>query len=350
MKIGDLGVPMFFVVSGYCIAVAARSAIRNDLPWTHFLFRRLKRIYPPYWLSILVVVSIPFAIELISSLKTGAYQAPSPGNLNYGFLNYGLTDWLLVATLTKALQVMPEASNLSYKFTTINAVYWTLAIEVQFYLVVTAALFAARKHFYAAMLGITAVSFAASWITGIETSGLFFPYWSMFAWGILLCWLLERKITIEWIAGRFHLVTAGMVCAVMLAIFLVFAASGEGINHSIFAGLFCLFLFLLYGIDQIYAAKIEKSKVKWIQWLVAGITAIGAMSYSLYLLHGRLQFLVMQFVRQAVSADTIAFDIAVIAITSTACYAFYWLCERPFIGSARKKKADDAPKGAMIAT
>src|SRR4249919_3000902 len=70
-EIGDLGVPMFFVISGYCIAAAARTSIQYDQSTRYFLYRRVRRIYPPYWFSILLVVALPFLIEGLSALKTG---------------------------------------------------------------------------------------------------------------------------------------------------------------------------------------------------------------------------------------------------------------------------------------
>ena len=44
---GDLGVPLFFVVSGYCMMASARSAVRRDEPVKSYLWRRLMRIFPP---------------------------------------------------------------------------------------------------------------------------------------------------------------------------------------------------------------------------------------------------------------------------------------------------------------
>ncbi|HYV36723.1 MAG TPA: acyltransferase family protein, partial [Gemmataceae bacterium] len=126
---GDLGVPMFFVISGFCVTASARSAIRHGESSMSFMYRRARRIYPPFWFSILVVISLPFLIELISALKTGQFVAPSAENLNYGFLNYSFVDWLRVVSLTQVFSPMPGITNLQAKFTSINAVYWTLAIE-----------------------------------------------------------------------------------------------------------------------------------------------------------------------------------------------------------------------------
>jgi peptidoglycan/LPS O-acetylase OafA/YrhL len=42
-KVGDLGVPMFFVISGFCITASAQGAIRRGEPATGFLYRRVRQ-------------------------------------------------------------------------------------------------------------------------------------------------------------------------------------------------------------------------------------------------------------------------------------------------------------------
>ena len=44
-----VGVPLFFVISGYCIAATADSSRRKGHGLRTFAARRFRRIYPPYW-------------------------------------------------------------------------------------------------------------------------------------------------------------------------------------------------------------------------------------------------------------------------------------------------------------
>src|SRR5262245_59812438 len=44
-----LGVPMFFVISGYCISAAVDSYRRRGSSVGTYFVRRFKRIFPPYW-------------------------------------------------------------------------------------------------------------------------------------------------------------------------------------------------------------------------------------------------------------------------------------------------------------
>lgn len=63
----SLAVPCFFVVSGYLITA---SAIKND--FRTFFKKRFARIYPAYFLSLLLVV-ILFA-PIVFTLKTGNFN------------------------------------------------------------------------------------------------------------------------------------------------------------------------------------------------------------------------------------------------------------------------------------
>ena len=55
---GWIGVPVFFVISGYCIAATSDSQRHRGLPTRRFFERRFWRIYPPYWafLGLMAVV------------------------------------------------------------------------------------------------------------------------------------------------------------------------------------------------------------------------------------------------------------------------------------------------------
>src|SRR5262245_33018994 len=43
------GVPIFFVISGYCISATADATWRKPRPSANYFKRRFRRIYPPYW-------------------------------------------------------------------------------------------------------------------------------------------------------------------------------------------------------------------------------------------------------------------------------------------------------------
>jgi peptidoglycan/LPS O-acetylase OafA/YrhL len=227
---------------------------------------------------------------------------------------------------------VPDATTLQAKFTTINAVYWTLAIEVQFYLVVTAAL-AFRRLFYPFLLLITALSVPSLLLPSSDLIGIFFPYWPMFATGIGLYWLFERGLSpSQLLRQRLWWVpwTAGLG---LMAAFILYLGLGGRISHLGFAILFGVCLYLAESLDRYLTERVRSPERCAIRVVFALALALGAMSYSLYLLHGRLQFLSMQALRQVLPTNSIVFDAALIIVTCGMCYVFYLLCERPFMST-----------------
>jgi peptidoglycan/LPS O-acetylase OafA/YrhL len=338
LKAGALGVPMFFVLSGYCITASAKSVLRQNQSTASFLYRRLRRIFPPYWFSIVVVVSIPFIIESLSYLKTGNYTPPSANNMNYGFLNYDIVDWILTGTLFQVFAVVPGATNLQAKFTTINAVYWTLAIEVQFYLAVTLAIY--FRRFYSTLLLITLISVPFFILPGMLSTGVFLPFWPMFAIGVLLYRVFEKGLSPSCCFHKSLLPVAWIISVCLPVAFILYTLAGRPISVLAFAGGFGLFLYFAESADRIFVEYALTSKRILIQALAWTSMAVGAMSYSLYLLHGRLQFLTLQAVRQVLPTNTIGCDFSVIVITSALCYVFYILCERRFMSSQLRKLSE----------
>ena len=49
-----VGVPMFFVISGYCITAACENARVKGFNAWNYVKRRFRRIYPPYWAAMLL--------------------------------------------------------------------------------------------------------------------------------------------------------------------------------------------------------------------------------------------------------------------------------------------------------
>src|SRR5271169_5946163 len=75
---GMLGVPLFFVISGYCMMASSRSTIAKGHTAGSFLRRRLRRIFPPFWASIAVCIVTPFIGALFYWYRAGSLHLPSP--------------------------------------------------------------------------------------------------------------------------------------------------------------------------------------------------------------------------------------------------------------------------------
>jgi peptidoglycan/LPS O-acetylase OafA/YrhL len=107
---GFIGVHLFFFLSGFVISYPfIRAAIQETTPptWRHFAWRRFVKIVPSYVLSIAVAYAIGYA-----QIQPGASLVPD-----------------LVTHLLFVHTWFPD------RYGTIDGVLWTLAVEVEFYLI-----------------------------------------------------------------------------------------------------------------------------------------------------------------------------------------------------------------------
>lgn len=110
-KYGWLGVHMFFVISGFIIPYSLYQYRYSIRDYFRFLGKRLARLHPPYIVSIAVVVLLGWAMMLIPR-----WNAAAPD-----------TSWQQLASHFFYLNDFLHKPWL-------NVVYWTLGIELQWYL------------------------------------------------------------------------------------------------------------------------------------------------------------------------------------------------------------------------
>lgn len=108
-----MGVPIFFVLSGFLISYTVFKS-GADFNWKKYGARRFAKIIPPFYLSILV-----FALVKLVTVH--------PPNL--------LLSMIASATTWESFRDVPD----------LCSVYWTLYIEIHFYLVLPLVYLAARK-------------------------------------------------------------------------------------------------------------------------------------------------------------------------------------------------------------
>jgi peptidoglycan/LPS O-acetylase OafA/YrhL len=107
---GFAGVDLFFFISGFVIVYPfVKAVIHADIEptWGHFAYRRAIKIVPSYVLSIVVLIAI-------------------------GYAQFGSAREAAVAIVTHLLFIHTWFSD---TYGAINGVLWTLAVEVEFYLV-----------------------------------------------------------------------------------------------------------------------------------------------------------------------------------------------------------------------
>jgi peptidoglycan/LPS O-acetylase OafA/YrhL len=347
-RFGSLGVALFFVISGYVITASAESALKKGEPAGAFLKRRFLRIFPPFWLSILVVLALPYVLAGISAFKGGAFEAPHP---RYAELS-GL-EWVQLVSLVKIFQAVGD--DLQGQFNQVNSVYWTLAIEFQFYLCVFAAL-CLRRHFHPILAVVTAASLLLlAWPLPIN-GGLFIHLWPLFAVGIGLFYLLRRDISPAAVFGGARLVV-GTLLAVSLGSVLMLAEQGtltrllEGVFPSVGMGFAVVCAFILW-LATAFAPELEaglKHGPLPIRVGIKGAVFLGTISYSVYLLHAVLISLPGMFVRQLVPASSFLTPLLTIGATLVLCAVFYRVAEKPFMSKRLRAinkaalEGDEAP-------
>ena len=114
---GALGVPIFFVISGYCITGAAYESIRTSGGVTRFVSARIRRIYPPY----LVVFALTVLIGVVS-VTANKHILRLSHDMRLSSLNF----WLTNLTLTHH----------AFKEPVCVMVSWSLCYELTFYAIV----------------------------------------------------------------------------------------------------------------------------------------------------------------------------------------------------------------------
>ncbi|MEI9939933.1 MAG: acyltransferase [Pseudomonadota bacterium] len=273
---GFTGVHLFFVLSGYLISRPfwARLSSEQPLPsWRKYAARRFVRIYPTYFVALVVFVAMRFA---------GHLHAP------------GFRSVLLHALLVFNWGAPAE-------FLAINVVMWTLAIEAQFYLIVPiAAAFANRFGPSRGRLGPPLVCIAfvlIGWLSRcLEYSAtlpaelrfrLPFSFLDLFAMGMFVSYLELTQV--PFLRGRLWLRSALVLCAagVLFGTNYWFAATGasDWLSPPTLPLVWLYPTFICAGFALILLAVVSRSRYPVAVLTSRPLVFVGRISYSMYLFH-----------------------------------------------------------------
>lgn len=244
-RYGWMGVEFFFIISGFVICMSGwgRST-------TNFFISRVTRLMPAYVLGVLLTSAV---------LAIGPSDRGAPP----------LSQVAANLTMIQGLLKIPH----------IDSVYWTLLIELKFYLLFALVVWAGATY-------RRVVLFCIAW----TTAGLF----ASFAASPLLVAILEPRYTSYFVAGitlylmyRFgpNLLLWGMlgVSSILCAISLEgrvdqLAGLGERVNITMALPFLAVFFALMIAVA-----------LRWFSWLRwPGLVTIGSLTYPVYLLHQQI--------------------------------------------------------------
>jgi len=314
IKVGYHAVLVFFVISGYCILASAESGLRRGMTIAEYMRRRLRRIYPPYIISVAF-----FALTRLVKWQLG-------GELDLA--RRTAVTWLQTLTLTQWLSLVPQGAAYPYNNPTLLvAAHWSLNYEEQFYLFVGLSMVLCARlglALRAVILPFTVATLALLAARPQLCVGFFVDYWPLFGVGAAVYYRV--------VEARDPRVRRG-VDAALLAMLLVSAwLTWRGVRapeHRYFwedmlvASTVALFLVVMKPHDERLMTLLPLRLLK----------KIGTVSYSLYLIH-QFNLSVMDSIAGRIFPHArwpFANVLAQLALHLTLASGFWWLFERPFL-------------------
>jgi peptidoglycan/LPS O-acetylase OafA/YrhL len=300
----QLGVDLFFVISGYVMVLVSRGRFQQRIEAQRFLFNRFARIYPTYWLYFFITL----AVYLLQPALVNSGHGPS--NLLMSFL---------LLPSDKVLLVM---------------VAWSLVFELWFYVVFSGFLLLRERSlpallaFWAA--GIVAFNAAFDWQDqGPALQIMLHPYALEFIIGAPLSLFLQGRHSERLPTPALWTLLGAAVLVGLPLLGWLRIHETQGLSRMITVG-------VTFGAIVLTLALLERrGNLTTPAWLVA----LGDMSYTVYLSHllvigvmGRL------WAQLGAWPQSLLDNLVVIALTlaATVCYGwvgYHWF-EKPVLDRA----------------
>ena len=310
------GVDLFMVLSGFCLFwPVCRSG-----KWSvkEYAVRRVRRIVPPYYASIVYVTLLPVALVILfrSLGRAANWQAvPSP--------------WQYLTHLTFTHTLFPAT------WEGIQGSYWTLALEAQFYVAFPICVAMYRRFGIWVTAAMTAISVAyrvlvfaawphAQWPVDFLLSITFLGRWMEFAAGMCAADIVANRRELGSRAGwALLLFSFALYCGASLraiADFKPFPARDLLLSFCFGLCLVCV----CHSRSQF--RKVFESKT---------LVFLGGISYSLYLLHQNTAYYMGQLLQKVLHLrgmqTFVVLLVAGLPAIIAMSYAFFRWFERPFM-------------------
>jgi peptidoglycan/LPS O-acetylase OafA/YrhL len=320
---GANGVDLFFALSGFLIGGQIIEEIYNGkFSFKRFFFKRLFRIFPPYYFSILVVVVLFFT----GLADSNAVRGGTP-------VEYFLRD---VVNLVFYLQ--------NYTYSVIqNDVYWTLAIEEQFYIVAPVVLFLlmryARRYFPVALIILIVTGIALRFVFFAELTNLvddlkspFHTRYQSLLLGVFVAYLfIAYNKRLVGLRGHWKAVIALLSVACLVFSFLLSSTTSSYIQCWAYtmAALGFSVLILFLTISSIGCLKMGQAVTGW----------IAKLSYTMYLYHFLLVLPFVNILKKFFSGGLAFFIVTFVIyylVVVVISFGLYNIVDRPCMNYRRR--------------
>lgn len=295
--LGQIAVSLFFMITGFLFWSKAITG-KGKVSLSRLFISRVRRLVPMYVVSVLIV----FVVAYIAS----------------GFI-FKSTSLKLATTMIRWMMFgfmgFPNVNEVGNSWI-INSVYWTLKYELLFYLTLPFIAWAYRDTAFSVLiLFVIALLFKFS-LNIVLLS---------FVFGAVTAWLLDKNI--QWLSRWAQSPLAALAVAIILVLIFWHMNTAYTLLASVM--LFVLFFIVAAG-NSLFGLLTSKPA-----------RLLGAMSYSIYLLHSPILFLLLYWVNLSISVSRLSalnywalMSMAGIVLVLIAALSFRWV-EYPFMTQRR---------------
>ncbi|MEJ8801334.1 acyltransferase family protein [Pontibacter sp. H249] len=244
-KYGYFGVQLFFMISGYVIFYSARNRTASQ-----FAVSRAARLYPLFWFAV-----------LITSFFALAWGGPK----------MAVTPSQVLANLT----MMPRF--LGYDL--VDGVYWTLALELKFYILVFIFILLGLQHKLETAFLLWPWLIIGSLLAGFDSLPFVGQFYCFFAAGAIFA-IIKEKLTVQAVLS---LTAAYALCVYDSAIQPAALNNSREYSGLVIALLVTSFFVFFLILNSKWGSNLRLFKS----------SELGTLTYPLYLIHSHIGYIVI---------------------------------------------------------
>jgi peptidoglycan/LPS O-acetylase OafA/YrhL len=287
---GWLGVVIFFLISGFIITHVSQSETPHE-----FIIKRIFRIFPA------LIVAITLSLLVDNTLRSQADFGSVISNIL--LINYWIHPQIIFI-----------------------GVAWTLAVEILFYALILLCYPlnkrpALKSSVLLVLVAIT-IHFSRSFGDNFFLFSATMAYIPFLVFGQLFYFVLQNKITVIWQALGLFIFAYGVLLYGLQNIHTAFLPIENSYLVSFFVAI--TFFLLAHSINE---------KIRPNRW----ITLFSETSYSLYLFHGIVGYLVLGTLTPTIGFSS-ALGVALIAVATFVLLVHRWV-EKPMIALSHRLTA-----------